>query len=131
VVIVGQIVAGNLHCYAVELDIRTLGDRLGEGILRQRRIVATRLKRLDGKLRPILALALKLTLKFCLRLRLLLRGIMLFLWLTHNELLFAYEHRRHFEIADLSAPAIAKSPDASATLVPPTTAAFFSRRPQM
>jgi hypothetical protein len=103
VVIVGQIVAGNLHCHAVELDIRTLGDRLGEGILRQRRIVAIRLKRLDGRLRLTLALAMKLTLKVCLRLRLLLflRGIMLFLWLTHNELLFAYEHRRHFEIADL------------------------------
>jgi len=103
VVIVGQIVAGNLHCHAVELDIRTLGNRLGEGILRQRRIVAIRLKRLDGRLRLTLALALKLTLKVCLRLRLLLflRGIMLFLWLTHNEPLFAYEHRRHFEIADL------------------------------
>src|ERR1700737_129072 len=75
VVIVGQIVAGNLHCHAVELDIRTLGDRLGEGILRQRRIVRLkrldgRLQRLDGRLRLTLALALKLTLTVCLRLRL-------------------------------------------------------------
>src|SRR3982074_3826582 len=31
VVIVGQIVTGNLHRHAVEADVRTLSDRLGEG----------------------------------------------------------------------------------------------------
>jgi hypothetical protein len=50
---------------------------------------AVRIERLDRKL--YLALYLKLSLKGCLRLRLLLflRGIIRFLWLTHNELLFA------------------------------------------
>jgi hypothetical protein len=62
---------------------------------------ALRIERLDGKLG--LPLSLELSLKGCLGLRLLLflRAIIRFLWLNHNELLLSYEHRRHFEIADL------------------------------